>query len=97
MTKATYPTFAAPKTVPVIANGQFVPGNLYRCISVNPKAKPGIDGKPRFTVDGVYMCVANATSVTETSGRPPVFLVDNGFRCVNAGADAKMKTQFIDA
>lgn len=95
MTKATYPFAAsAPAT---IANGDFVPGNLYKCTFANPKAKKGLDGKPRFTEGMVYMCEANSTSTSETVDRPPSFLVDNNFRSVNCGSDAKMKSTFVDA
>lgn len=82
--------------IPVVQPGQFVLGKKYQCVWANPKAKPGSDGKPRFTVGANYKTVKNASSVTETSGRPPVFLVDNGDCCVNVGADAKIKSLFIE-
>ena len=96
-TKAQYPLNIAAPTVSTIQNGGFVPGHLYRCKWANPKAKKGENGQPRFTEGMVYMCIANATSTTETSARPPVFLIDNNFRAVNVGADAKIKTTFVDA
>lgn len=82
--------------VPVVQPGQFVLGKKYQCVWANPKAKPGSNGQPRFTVGVDYMTVKNASSVTETSGRPPVFLVDNGFACVSVNADAKIKSLFIE-
>lgn len=96
--KAQYPlTVTAAAKPAVIVNGDFVPGQLYRCVSVNPKAKKGENGQPRFTEGAVYMCIANATSITETRDIPPTYLVDNNFRAVNCGKDAKLKTAFIDA
>ena len=96
-TKAQYPLNVTAPKISNIALGDFKPGHLYRCTWANPKAKKGEDGKPRFTEGMTYMCVANASSTSETSGRPPVFLIDNGFRCVNVGRDAKMKSTFVDA
>jgi hypothetical protein len=90
-----YPFTATAVAPATVALGSFVPGKLYRCTSVNAKAKPGADGNPRFTVGMVYMCVANSTATAESSDIPPTFLVDNGFRCVNVGRDAKMKSTFV--
>lgn len=81
--------------IPIVKNGDFKIGKTYTCVWVNPKAKKGHDGKPRFTIGKTYTCIRNASSTSETSGRPPVFLVDDGFAAVNCGADAKMKTKFI--
>jgi hypothetical protein len=95
---AQYPLthIAAPAPAPV-AVGSFVPGHMYRCVTPNPKAKVGENGLARFTKDAIYMCVANASAATESNDRPPVFLVDNNFRCVNVGRDSKMTTTFIAA
>jgi hypothetical protein len=90
-----YP-FTADVTAPAtVALGNFIPGKLYRCTSVNTKAKAGHDGQPRFTVGAAYLCVGNATANAESRDVPPVFLIDNGFRCVNVGTDAKMKSTFV--
>lgn len=96
-TKAQYPlNITAPKVLN-ITPGQFLPGHLYRCTWANPKAKKGENGQPRFTEGMTYMCIANASSTTETKDRPPVFLIDNNFRAVNVGTDAKIKSTFVDA
>lgn len=96
-TKAQYPlTIAAPQAQ-TIKNGDFKPGHLYRCTWANPKAKKGSDGQPRFTEGMTYMCIKNDTSVLETNGRPPTFLVDNGFAAVSVNGDAKIKSTFVDA
>lgn len=91
-----YPMIAQVAAPSTVANGSFVPGNMYRCVTPNAKAKKGENGLPRFTADAVYMCIANATSTSETSDTPPTFLVDNNFRAVNCGRDAKLKTTFVD-
>ena len=96
-TKAQYPLNITAPVVSNVKNGEFVPGNLYRCTWANTKAKKGENGQPRFTEGMTYMCIANASSTGETSGRPPTFLIDNNFRAVNVGDDAKMKTTFVDA
>ena len=96
-TKAQYPLNIAAPQAQTIKNGDFKPGHLYRCTWANPKAKKGENGQPRFTEGMTYMCIANATSTGETNGRPPTFLIDGNFRAVNVGADAKMKTTFVDA
>lgn len=95
--KAQYPFTPQSTTPSTIANGDFVAGNLYRCVHANPNAKKGENGESRFTQGCVYMAVANATSTSETDDRPPMFLVDNNFRAVNCGRDAKLKSQFVDA
>lgn len=96
-TKAAYPFTVIKQTPVAVAKGAFVPGNLYRCTWANPNAKKGENGQPRFTEGHVYMCIANATSTKESCDTPPVFLVDNGFRAVNVGSDAKIKSTFVDA
>jgi len=78
-----------------VANGDFVPGQMYRCSVPNPKAKKGLDGKARFTKDVVYLAIANSTSESESNDRPPVFLIDNNFRSVHVGTNAKIKTKFV--
>ena len=77
-----------------VPNGSFVPGQMYTCIRPNAKAKKGLDGKPRFTADATYLCIANSTSEGESKDRPPVFLIDNNFRSVHVGTNAKIKTTF---
>lgn len=92
--RASYPLTATTVAPATVAAGEFKPGMMYRCVTPNPKAKKGENGQPRFTAGMVYMCVANATA-GDSRDVPPVFLVDNGFRCVNVGRDSKMKTTFV--
>lgn len=87
-----YPLTSTPANT---ANGDFVAGQFYKCTFANPKAKKGENDQPRFTKDMVYMCIANASSVSETDDNPPTFLVDNNFRAVNVGSDAKIKSTFV--
>ena len=91
-----YPIKPDTKTNATVANGDFTPGKFYMCTFANPKAKKGLDGKPRFTEGMVYMCTANSTAKAESRDVPPLFLVDNNFRNVNCGSDAKLKSTFVE-
>lgn len=90
-----YPLTADTANTANTANGDFVVGQFYKCTFANPKAKKGENGQPRFTEGMVYMCIANSSSCSETNDNPPTFLVDNGYRAVSCGSDAKLKSTFV--